>query len=225
MTLTQLLDKKHIILDVETFGLSGGVFSVGAVFGRFDVASDGQHVAWMERRTLAATYRWAARPWSFVPYNTDRSAGTVRAASGGVLLSGLGARDTFAWLQANIPASVFDPNRMTNALSIHAMFDSFAASRLTDDSTEWWAECPVPCEARFLHDMAALLGPPWGTAKIPPMRDVASLADPLGVTDERPDWALPAHDPLTDARWSAERLRVAVERLVRLRGGTAWADL
>lgn len=230
MTLKQLLDRKHIVFDVETFGLTGGVFAVGAVLGRFDLSSDGQHVVWQEILTLAATDGLSARPWAL--HTQDDGQAFVRGSGARRMSVEVPkqrsvpveirriepvSRADFDWLEANIPQSVFDPKRLTGDLSIHELFTSFAESHLTDGSAEWWGECPVPCEAMFLREMAERLGAPWGTVKIPPMRDVASLADPLGVTDERPDWALPAHDPLTDAKWSAERLRAAVARLHRRR--------
>lgn len=216
MTLEQILDKKHIIFDVETFGLSGDTFAVGAVLGRFDVSSDGEHVVWTELVSIAPTDRRANKPW--------RRDGLKCFWTGDIVGDGSGpdARDhgildyhVTAWLEANIPESVFDPKRLTGDLSIHEQFDAFARDYLVAGA-EWWAESPVPCEATFARELAHF-DAPWGTVKIPPMRDVASLADPLGVGDERPDDLLPAHDPLNDARWSAERLRVAVQRLVRVK--------
>lgn len=217
MTLKQLLDRKHIVFDVETFGLSGDAFALGAVLGEFVLSSDGTRVMWKELVSIAPTDVRVTRPWKFHDYGSKITPGHGNiAALNDTTVATEVQRADFDWLEANIPASVFDPKRLTGDLSIHEQFDAFARDYLVA-GTEWWAECPVPCEATFARDLAQYLDAPWGTVKIPPMRDVASLADPLGVGDERLDDLLPAHDPLNDARWSAERLRAAVQRLVRVK--------
>lgn len=217
MNLKQMLDRKHIVLDVETFGLSGQVFALGAVLGEFVLSSDGTRVTWKELVSIAPTDRRANRPWRWDGLGCLWTGDDAGDGSGPDARDHGGLpRGDIAWLEANIPATVFDPKRLTGDLSIHEQFDAFARDYLVAGA-EWWAECPVPCEATFAREITQRLGPPWDTVKLPPMRDVASLADPLGVGDERPDDLLPAHDPLNDARWSAERLRAAVQRLVRVK--------
>lgn len=231
MNLPPFLLKKHLILDVETFGLSGDVFAFGAVLGRLVLSEDGEHVYWRELLSLAATDgRWAL-PWGFdAPEPQQESAdprGTIYSYATGFSGKEPGrdeptrARSTFDWLLHNIPLEVFAPGRLTGDLTIHELFDAFARPHLLDGSTELWAECPVPCEATFLREMRENVGEPWGTVKIPPMRDVASLADALRIDDERADANKPAHDPLNDARHSAQRLVSAAAKLLRLRGDGA----
>lgn len=223
MNLPPFLLKKHLIFDVETFGLSGDVFAFGAVLGRLVLSEDGEHVYWRELLSLTATDKLASLPWTLVTSGPQATEGTLVTrfdkdhAPEVPNRTPWIRRSDFDWLLQNIPLEVFAPGRLTGDLTIHELFDAFARPHLLDGSTELWAECPVPCEAKFLRELRENVGEPWGTVKIPPMRDVASLADAFRVDDERADANKPAHDPLNDARHSAQRLVSAAAKLLRLR--------
>lgn len=210
MTLSEILSRPHVIFDVESFGLHGASFAIGAVLVRFDAEDD--KVGMREIGRLTATdWRTADRPWR---YDTDDGyiwMGTPGAAS---------ARwepafeHEAAWLQKNIPDSVFAPTRLTGDLSIYQLFDAFVKPVIND--VILWAECPVPVEANFLNAMRDELriGAEWFDLRAPILRDVASLADVLGVPNERSVEHEPAHDPLNDARASAQRLCLALNRVL-----------
>lgn len=212
--------KKHLIFDVETFGLSGSVFAFGAVLGEFRPREGHARAAWQTLAALALTHEPAGFPWRYEPNPIKTLSGTRLAREGGRLVTagGVGADVTLAdyeWLVRNIPTDIFVSNRrVSNSATMYEAFATFVQPHL--GNVELWAECPVPCEATFLREVARISGPPWGTVKIPPLCDIASLADALRIDDERADRDKPAHDPLNDAQHSASRLTLAVNKLLRL---------
>lgn len=211
MNIDRYLSIPHGVFDVESFGLHGASFAVAAVL----LKSDGERLR--EVQHFAATDRAANRPWTLVTSGSTATAGSLitRFDKEHVLeqpnRTAWIERGDFNWLQANIPESVFAPGRLTGDLSIHQLFDAFVEAAGPD--VMLWAECPVPVEANFLNEL-------WGRGgktPIPILHDIASLADPLGIPDERVDAHKPAHDPLNDARASARRLVMALGKLARLR--------
>lgn len=249
MSLNDLLARPHIVFDVESFGLHGEAFAIGAVLGRFDSGEgpDGQVVRFRELQRLVATSSEYRRPWVLVgdvPYEgrpepfdhwvTDKPApgayDTLIAGPeveryrreggkvfpmlrGGPWMSG----DTFNWLQKNIPDDVFATSRLTSDLSIHQLFDAFVEAAGPD--VVLWGECPVPVESNFLRGMLDTFDARsdfWCSLRAPILRDIASLADPLGIPHDRVDAHKPAHDPILDALHSVRRLQAAFSRVARM---------
>lgn len=214
------LTRPHVVFDAESFGLHGDAFASAAVLVRFtEVTSASDDRTWVTMRELAhfaATDHAAARPWrtdSLGCLWTGSIDDLCDARDHGVVDAGI-----VSWLKANIPEQVFAPERLTGDLSIFEMFDAFVEA--AGEDVMLWAEVPVPVEANFLNELRANLFAPrrdfWKSLKAPLLRDVASLADPLRISDERVDMHRPAHDPLNDARASARRLCMALSKIVRL---------
>lgn len=210
------LTRPHVVFDVESFGLHGHAFASAAVLVRFtEVTSASDDRTWVTMRELAhfaATDHEAARPWTL-------DGGHVRTRGEHWAYLEPDEESTFNWLQANIPEQVFAPERLTGDLDIFQLFDAFVEA--AGEDAMLWAEVPVPVEANFLNELRGRLqitprGDYWKSLKAPLLRDVASLADPLRISDERVDAHHPAHDPLNDARASARRLCMALSKIVRL---------
>lgn len=249
MSLNDMLTRPHIVFDVESFGLHGEAFAIGAVFGRLDLGEgpDGRVVRFRELQRLVATASEYRRPWVLVddvPYAgrpepfdhwvTDKPLPGAYAAliagpeieryrrEGGEIFPMPGggpwmSAETFNWLQKNIPDDVFAASRLTGDLSIHQLFDAFVEAAGPD--VVLWGECPVPVESNFLRrllDSFDARSNFWRSLRAPILHDVASLADPLGISHERVDAHKPAHDPILDALHSVRRLQSAFTKIARM---------